>query len=204
MGQTPGIITEILTNINYCELCDKPSDSENVCDVYTIDKFDASEQTSLSKNILVLCPTCKKYYDEGIISKKHLKACVMLREPGLDRWLSDLFDRYGIGPKQSTVNKGLMSRTHYRLVNDPNLLENVLLLSGIFIIFIGILLFSYGFNNINSYTTDAVATTAGDPGQYPPNDMFYLFLELAGVLCALLGLFFELSLVKGNGKINYH
>ena len=203
MGQTTGIIAEILLKVNYCEICDKPAACDNVLDIYTIDQYEANELTSLSKNILVLCPTCKRYYDEGIISKKHMKACVMLREPGLDRWLSDLFDRYGIGQKQSTENKGLMGRSLYRLVNDQKQLENVLFLSGIFIIFIGILLFSYGCNQINSYAADAVAATAGDPGQYQPSDMFYLFIELAGVVCALLGLFFELNLVKDNGKISY-
>jgi hypothetical protein len=204
MGQTTGIIPEILTKVNYCEFCDKLSTSENVCDIYTIEKFEAGDQADLSKNVIVLCPACKKNYDESVFSKKHLKACIMLRDQGLSEWLSDLFERYDISFKQSPADQGFFDRVRYRLVNDQNFIDNTIFLFGAFIIIIGILLFAYGFNNIRNYESDPALSIASDAGQYAPEYLFNLFLELAGVVSALLGLFFELGQVKGNAKANYH
>jgi hypothetical protein len=204
MGQATGIITEILTKVSYCEFCDKPSAPGNVCDVYTIEKFVTNDRADYSKNIIILCPSCKKNYDEGVFYKKHLKACLMLRDPGLSEWLSNLFERYELRFEQSTVSKGFFSRTLYRLINDQNFIDNAIFLFGVFIIIIGVLLFAYGFNNVSNYDSNPAISTAGDSGQYPREYLFSMFLELAGVVFALLGLFFELGIARGNAKANYH
>jgi hypothetical protein len=116
MGQAPGIITEILTKINYCELCDKPTASDNVCDIYTIEKFRADDPGDLSKNIIVLCPACKKNYDTGMFTKKHLKVCVKIRDPGLSDWLTNLFDSYDIRLKDPSTMGILKDATDWSMI----------------------------------------------------------------------------------------
>jgi hypothetical protein len=200
MGQAPGIITEILTKVNYCELCDKPSASENVCDVYTIEKIGACDPADFSKNIIVLCPACKNKYDTGVVSKKHLKVCVIIRDPGLSEWLSNLFDRYNIRFEQNTVKQGLIEKTLNRLAANQNNIDNAIFFFGAFIIIIGILIFSYGFTNVSNYDNTAVLSAASDSGQYSPEHLFSLFLELAGVVFALMGLFFVLGKAGDEAK----
>jgi hypothetical protein len=202
MGQSSGIITEILARVSYCEFCDKPAAGEVVCDVYTIDKFEEIDPADLSKNVIVLCQDCKKNYDTGVFGRKHLKACVMQRDPGLIEWFSNLFGQYNIHIKQSTNNEGFLRKAFSRLVNDQNFLNNTIFLFGIFLIVIGVLLFSYGFNKVSNFDSNPALITA-DSGNYSPEYLFYLFLELVGVVFALLGLFFDMGTVKGKGKITF-
>jgi hypothetical protein len=203
MSQAPGIITEILRKVNYCEFCDKPSTSENVCEVYTIEKFEACDLADISKNIVILCPACKQNYDRGVFSKKHLKACVMLRDPELIEWLINLFERYDLRFKQSVAKQGFIARTLHKLANDKNFIDNALFLFSVFVIITGIFIFSYGFNNVSNYDTTAALGAAGDPGQYSPEFLFNLFLELGGVLFALIGLFFVLKMTGSKAKKNF-
>jgi len=192
MGQAPGIITEILTKVDYCEFCDRPADSENDCNIYTIDQIDACDQSDLAKNIIVLCTDCKRNYDKGIFGKKHLKACVMLRNPELSEWLSALFESYDIRLKPAAPNKGLLSRVLNKLVNDQRHIDNAMLIFGAFFVLAGVLMFSYGFGVTGSNAVDA--------GQSSPGYLFNQFLGLAGVALAFIGLFFELRMVNGPGK----
>jgi hypothetical protein len=202
MGQTPGIITEILSKINYCELCDNPTASDSVCDVYTIEKFGADDTGDLSKNIIVLCPACKKNYDTGMFTKKHLKVCVKIRDPGLSDWLTNLFDSYDIRIKKDPVNHGYFGKTLNRLVNDQNFMDNAIFLFGAFIIFISFFIFSFGFNAVSYYDNTAVPDVPGDSGQYSSGLLFNIFLELTGVAFALIGMFFVLKMSHGNVKKN--
>jgi hypothetical protein len=204
MGQSTGIITEVLTKIDHCELCDMPSSSENLCDVYTIEKFEAGEQYDLSKNIVVLCPSCKKNYDENVFRKNHLKACIMLRDPELSACLSDLFEPFNIQIKQSAPKKGRMNSTLDRVLNDRNFFDNAFFLFGVFIIILGVILFAFGSSNISNYDSNTALSSTSDSGQYSLEYLFSLFSEFAGVVLALLGMFFELSLVKGNAKAIHH
>jgi hypothetical protein len=204
MGQSTGIISEILAKVDYCEFCDKPSAPGSFCDVYTIEKFVTGEPAGYSKNIIVLCPSCKKNYDEGVFYKKHLKACVMFRDPALSEWLINLFGRYNFRLEQSAVNKGFFSRARYRLINDQNFIDNAIFLFGAFFIVTGVLLFAYGFNNVSNYDSTPAISAAGNSGQYSREYLFSMFFELAGVVFALLGLFFDLGIARGNVKANSH
>jgi hypothetical protein len=198
MGQTSGILAEILARMDHCELCGRPSDSENACDVYTIDKMDHGVPADLWTNILVLCPACKKRYDEGAFGKRHLKACVRLRDPGLNEWLQDLFEGYGIVPEPVAETRGLIDGAFHRMVNNPGFIDSAMFLSGIFIIFAGVILFFFGFNNVSYYDGHPALTATGDAVQGSPDYLFSMFLEIGGVVMALAGLFLELRLVKGN------
>jgi hypothetical protein len=198
MGGTPDIITKILTEINYCEFCDRPADCEHECNIYTIDKVGTGGLIDISKNIIVMCPECKQKYDAGVFGKKHLKACVMMRDPGLSKWLIDLFQQYDIRLKQNTVKKGLKDRALDWLFNVQEQLDNVMLLFGLFFIIVGILLFAYGYSVINGYENGSVTS-----GEGAGNYLFYQFFELAGVALALIGLFFELCQADRKGKPDY-
>lgn len=198
MGQALSVISEILTKINYCELCDKPTASENVCEVYTIEKFGANDLSDLSKNIVVLCPACKKNYETGIFTKKHLKVCVIMRDPGLSDWLTNLFDSYDIRLKKDTINQGFIEKTFNRLVSDQNHIDNAIFLFGVFITIVGFLIFSYGFNIASNYDNAGALSFPGDSGQYSSGLQFNLFLELTGVAFALIGMFFVLKMSPGS------
>ncbi len=190
MAEAHGVITDILGRINYCEFCDTPTGNDGALEIYTIDKFDTVHPEDIYRNIIVLCPGCKKNYDDNVFGKKHLKACVMLRDPELSSWLDDLFGQYGFGGRPGRAKRGLFGRLD-RLVGDQRYLNNAVFVFGIFLIAVGVLLFSYGYSNVS-----------GDLSTSQDNT-FSLFLEMAGVICALLGLFFELGLVKGPVKVGF-
>ena len=199
MAEAHGVITDILGHINYCEFCDAPAGNDVALEIYTIDKFDTVHPEDLYRNIIVLCPGCKKNYDDNVFGKKHLKACVMLRDPELSHWLEDLFGQYSFRGKPGPAKRGLMSRLD-RLVGDQRYLNNAVFIFGIFLIAVGVLLFSYGYSNVYSYNN---GLAVGGDLMTSQDYTFSLFLEMAGVICALLGLFFELGLVKGPVKVGF-
>ena len=200
MGKVPGIITQILNKIDYCEFCDVPFNDVETPEVYIIDRHDINNTGDLSKNIIVLCPGCKSNYNDGIFSKKHLKACVMLRKPETREWLKNKFDQYDISLKQSTVKKEPVNRfldkALSKLINNQANLDGAIFLFGILIIIIGILLFSYGYNNVSNYDNGLAGKFINDAGQYSLEYKFSLIIELAGVALAFIGLLFEMRMVK--------
>jgi hypothetical protein len=196
MGQVPGIISEILAEVSRCELCGNLSDVENTCNVYTIEKFDAGSLADLSKSIIVLCPVCMNNYENGIVHRKHLKACVMLRDPGLSEWLSRLFDRYNLSGGDSSADKGLFGRFLDKMAGDQAYINNAIILFGIFIIAVGLLLFCFGYSNASSYDNSPAVNMASSAVQESPAEWGNLLFELGGVFIVLIGLFFELTMVK--------
>jgi hypothetical protein len=203
MGQVPGIISEILAEVNRCEVCGNPSDVENTCNVYTIEKFDAGNLADLSKSVIVLCPVCITNYENGVLHRKHLKACVMLRDPGLSEWLSHLFGRYNLSGGDSSADKGFFGRLLDKMAGDQAYIDNAIVLFGIFIIAVGLLLFCFGYSNASSYDNSPAVNMASSTVQGSQAEWGNLLFQLGGVFIVLIGLFFELTMVKDRADIGH-
>lgn len=194
MGQAQGLIADILAIVDSCELCGTPAISGNTFEIYTIEAFDPADFSSLFKNIVVLCPDCKAKFDDSTISRKHLKACVRLREPELTRSLQDLLGRYDLPGTEQKAGKKLSGSLLDKLVNDPAYFERLVFVAGILVVILGIFLFAFGYQNSIAYDTDIASAVEGSGS--PFHMLLYPFLEIAGIVLALLGMFFELGLVK--------
>lgn len=194
MGEAQGLIADILAIVDSCELCGAPAESGKAFEIYTIDAFDPSDFSGMFKNIVVLCPDCKKRFDDGVISRKHLKACVRLREPALTGSLQGLLVQYDLpGASQNGKNAskgGLLDR----LVNDPASFERMIVVAGALVIVLGIFLFAIGFQNSGVYDP-GIAGASGET-ESSLGGILYSFLMIAGIVLALAGMFFELRLVK--------
>lgn len=193
MGQAQGLIADILAIVDHCELCGTPAVSGSSFEIYTIEAFDPADFSGLFKNIVVLCPDCKAKFDDGTISRRHLKACVRLREPEMTRSLQNLLGHYDLPGMSQKAGKGRTGSLLDRLVNDPALFERLVFVGGLLIIVMGIFLFAIGYQNLGLYDTGPAAAVE-DSG--PLQGLFYPFLMLTGVVLALMGLFFQLGLAK--------
>jgi len=193
MGQAQGLIADILAIVEHCELCGSPAVSDNAFEIYTIEGFDPADFSGLFKNIVVLCPGCKARFDDGTISRRHLKACVRLREPEITKSLQNLLSQYDLPGTSRKAGKGQTGNVFDRLVNDPALFERLVFAGGILVIVLGIFLFAIGYQNLGLYDTGQAAAVE-DSGSV--QGLFYPFLMLTGVVLALMGLFFELGLAK--------
>lgn len=182
MGQALSIIDEITRKIDHCEFCDAPAGDGEALEVYVIDRLDPGQLQGFSGNIVILCPGCKRNYDAGLFSKRHLRACVRLRDPELGEWLNRLFDRSLAGQNRSAAGKSRASPSLPARLSRLATVENAVFLSGLLAIVIGVLLFSVGYNHSGG---DAVGSSGAG--------LFDVFLELAGVALAFIGLAFQLE-----------
>lgn len=188
MGKAQGLIADILAIIDHCELCGDPVISGDALEIYTIQPFDPADISSLFTNIVVLCPDCKKKFDDDIISRKHLQACVRLRMPETTKSLKDMLDGYDLPGKAKRAGNGRKDSIVDRLINNPAYFERLIFAGGLLVIMIGIFLFALGYQSSGAYS----AGTATGQGS-ADDGIFYLFMELAGVALAFLGAFFLLG-----------
>ncbi|OPY26628.1 MAG: hypothetical protein A4E28_02415 [Methanocella sp. PtaU1.Bin125] len=194
MGQAQGLIADILAIVDRCELCGAPAEGGKAFEIYTIESFDPADFSGLFRNIVVLCPDCKQRFDDGVISRKHLKACVRLREPALTQSLQGLLSQYDLpgAPRdgKNASKGGLLGR----LVNNPASFERMIVVAGALVIVLGIFLFVVGFQNSGVYDP-GIAGASGETESFLGGSL-YPFMMIAGIVLALVGMFFELGLVK--------